>query len=57
MSTKRIKKDFDRMDINDGERKLTASLGRVCQMKAVANVEHFSGADGKIQGRSEAERA
>ena len=45
------------MDINNGERKLTASLVRVCPMKAVANVEHFSGADGKIQGRSEAERA
>ena len=45
------------MDINDGEKKLAASLGRVCQMKAVANVGHFSGADGNIQGRSEAEWA
>ena len=49
-------KHFDRMDNNDGEKQLTASLGRVCQMKAVANVEHFSGADGNIQGRSETER-
>ena len=44
------------MKSNKCDRNKAASLGRGAPVKAVANVDHLSRVDGRLQGRTEAGR-
>ena len=51
-----VSKPFDRMKSNKCDRNKAASLGRGSPVKAVANADHFSRVDGRLQGRTEVGR-